>query len=42
MANGDIRDIFKATEYLYLLKELWMPILKINFGNKFTFQEDNV
>jgi len=36
-----IRGILKATDYLCLLKELSIPILKINFGHKFTSKEDN-
>jgi len=36
-----IRGKFKATDYLTLLKEKVIPILKLNFGDNFWFQEDN-
>ena len=36
-----IRGKFKASDYLNLLKEKVIPMLKLNFGDKYSFQEDN-
>jgi len=36
-----IRQTFKSTNYLCLLKNQAIPIMKLNFGDKYYFQEDN-
>ena len=46
MSNGltshkIIRGNIKAADYLCILKEQAIPIIKLNFGENFSFQEDN-
>ena len=41
IAHKIIRGTFKAIDYLCILKEVCIPIIKMNFGEKFTFQDDN-
>ena len=36
-----IHGIFKADNYIELLSEMIVPIMKLNYGNTFYYQEDN-
>ena len=36
-----IRKKFNSSDYLSLLKEQAIPIMKLNFGNNYCFQQDN-
>jgi len=41
LAYRIIRGIFKSGDYIHMLQDKLVPCMKLNYGDKFFFQEDN-